>query len=304
MTALQLLQIELWAVERLIPYARNARTHSAEQVAQIADSILAFGFNNPVLVDAKGGIIAGHGRVLAARSLQIPQIPVIVLAHLNENEKRAFMLADNKLPLNAGWDPEMLHLELQALAEQGFHLELTGFDERELKELLANPPVLPGADEVPAVAEQAVSMPGDLWRLGSHHRVLCGDGTCEEDLRRVLEGSRCDMVFADLPYNVDYHGKTSRRFDVAERQSGRGVLGISTRCLPGHAGGLPGCALPIYVVGRTRTVAHGLHRMRRALVDVYHLGEKYVRLGIRSLQVSARTDLLRSCGRPERSLVW
>jgi len=214
MTALQLLQIELWAVERLIPYARNARTHSAEQVAQIAGSILAFGFNNPVLVDAKGGIIAGHGRVLAARSLQIPEIPVIVLAHLNENEKRAFMLADNKLPLNAGWDPEMLHLELQALAEQGFHLELTGFDERELKELLANPPVLPGADEIPAVPEQAVSMPGDLWRLGSHHRVLCGDGTCEGDLRRVLEGARCDLVFTDLPYNVDYHGKTSRRLTL------------------------------------------------------------------------------------------
>ena len=130
------LQVESWPLARLIPYARNARTHSAEQVAQIAASIREFGFNNPVLTDPEGGIIAGHGRVLAARQLGLAQAPVIVLAHLNENQKRAFMLADNQLALQAGWDLEMLRLELDVLAEQNFPLELTGFPPSELEELL------------------------------------------------------------------------------------------------------------------------------------------------------------------------
>jgi len=128
MTALNRLQVELWPLARLTPYARNARTHSDAQIAQIAGSIEAFNFNNPVLVDTAGGIIAGHGRVLAARKLGLSEVPVIVLGHLTENQKRAFMLADNKLALNAGWDEEMLRLELQALAAEAYALELTGFE--------------------------------------------------------------------------------------------------------------------------------------------------------------------------------
>jgi ParB-like chromosome segregation protein Spo0J len=131
------LKIETWPVERLIPYARNARLHSEAQVAQIAASIVEFGFNNPVLVEPHGGIIAGHARVIAARKLGYTEIPVIVLGHLSENQKRAFILADNKLALNAGWDLEMLRLELEALTEQNFDLELTGFDQKELAEALA-----------------------------------------------------------------------------------------------------------------------------------------------------------------------
>jgi ParB-like chromosome segregation protein Spo0J len=131
------LKIETWPLERLVPYARNARLHSEAQVAQIAASILEFGFNNPVLVGMEGGIIAGHARVLAVRKLGHTEIPVIVLGHLTENQKRAFVLADNKLALNAGWDSEMLRLELEALAEQSFDLELTGFDEKELAEVMA-----------------------------------------------------------------------------------------------------------------------------------------------------------------------
>ena len=209
------LQVESWPLERLIPYARNARTHSDKQVAQIAASIHEFGFNNPVLADAAGGIIAGHGRVLAARKLGYTDVPVIVLAHLTENQKRAFILADNKLALNAGWDPEMLQLELEALAAQNFSVELTGFDEQELEELLQKlkADTLRDADDVPEPATQAGSLPGDLWILGDH-RLLCGDGTSGADLDRVLDGKSCDLVFTDLPYNVDYSGKTSAKMKL------------------------------------------------------------------------------------------
>jgi ParB-like chromosome segregation protein Spo0J len=161
------LQTESWLIERLIPNARNARTHSDAQVAQIAASIREFGFCNPVLVDSDGGIIAGHGRVLASRLLQYTRVPVIVLGHLNENQKRAYILADNKLALNAGWDTDMLRLELEALAEQDFNLDVTGFDERELRELIdAERQVL--QDDAPAVQPTSVTVSGDLWRMGDH----------------------------------------------------------------------------------------------------------------------------------------
>src|ERR1700694_3159037 len=136
MTQLTLtLEIESSPIERLIPNARNARTHSEQQIAQIAASIAEFQFNNPVLVDPDGGIIAGHGRVLAARKLSYTHVPVIVLGHLSENQRRAFMLADNKLTLNAGWDADMLRLELEALAQENFDLDLTGFEPGEIDEL-------------------------------------------------------------------------------------------------------------------------------------------------------------------------
>ncbi|MGA2602163.1 MAG: ParB/Srx family N-terminal domain-containing protein [Bryobacteraceae bacterium] len=174
------LQIDSWPVERLIPFARNARTHSDEQIAQLAGSIKEFGFNNPVLIDPEGGIIAGHGRVLAARKLRLSEIPVLVLAHLTDNQKRAFRLADNKLALNAGWDPEMLRLELEALAEQDLGLEkLIGFSDLELEELLGDVEHgLTDADAVPDPLPRVVSITGDVWTLG-RHRLLCGDGTSQ-----------------------------------------------------------------------------------------------------------------------------
>ena len=203
------LQVESWPIERLIPYARNARTHSDAQVAQIAASIAEFNFINPVLADPHGRIIAGHGRVLAARKLNYTHIPVIVLGHLTPNQKRAFMLADNKLALNAAWDLEVLRLELEALAEETFNLQLTGFDEEELAELLAEQEQngLVDADEAPALQALAVTLAGDLWALGKGHQVLCGDGTHRADLDRVLDGKPCDLVFTDIVYNVDYCGK-------------------------------------------------------------------------------------------------
>jgi ParB-like nuclease domain len=205
---IQDLKIETWPIERLVPYARNARSHSEAQVAQIAASIVEFGFNNPVLVGADGGIIAGQARVLAARKLGFTEIPVIVLGHLTENQKRAFVLADNKLALNAGWDFETLRLELEALAVENFDLKLTGFDELELAEVMALEATTGSLepDAVPELESEPVSRTGDMWMLGKH-RMLCGDGTCGEELARVLDGKPCQLVFTDPPYNVDYCGK-------------------------------------------------------------------------------------------------
>jgi len=215
------LTTECWTIERLIPYARNARTHSDRQVAQIAASIAEFGFCSPVLADQDGGIIAGHGRVLAARKLGMTEVPVIILTHLNANQKRAFMLADNRLALNAGWDEQMLQLELEALTQAGCNLEVTGFDYGELKRLLADlhQQALTDPDAAPCLDEEAVTEPGDLWMLGNH-RLLCGDGTKRGDLERVLNAASSDMIFTDLPYNADYSGKTAQRLKLVNDNLG------------------------------------------------------------------------------------
>src|SRR6202521_1948354 len=167
--------IELWSLDRLIPYARNPRTHSDAQVAQIAASIAAFGFNNPILVDTKAGIIAGHGRLLAARRLQLTEVPVIVLDHLTEAQKRAYILADNQLALNAGWDEDLLRIELAALQEEDFSLGLIGFEDEELARLLAAQDATEGLtdeDDVPELPKTPASVTGDLWILGNHRLLV------------------------------------------------------------------------------------------------------------------------------------
>jgi DNA modification methylase len=199
------LQIAWRPLGELIPYARNPRTHSAAQVAQIAASIREFGWTNPVLVDGANGIIAGHGRVLAARQLGLEPVPVIELAKMSEAQKRAYVLADNQLALNAGWDEALLRLELADLSELGFDLGLIGFGAGELERLLAGDGKagLTDDDEAPALPDQPVSRPGDLWELGEH-RLLCGDATVAANVERVLGGQLPDMTFTDPPYNVDY----------------------------------------------------------------------------------------------------
>jgi len=199
-------QIEYRTIEALIPYARNSRTHSDAQVAQIAASIREFGWTNPVLVDGENGIIAGHGRVLAARKLGFEQVPVIELAHLSESQKRAYVLADNKLAENAGWDDELLRIELEALQAAGFDLSLTGFADDELAALmaeLAGNEGLTDDDAVPEVTDDPVSQPGDVWLLGEH-RVLCGDATDPVALETLMGSDLADMAFTDPPYNVNY----------------------------------------------------------------------------------------------------
>jgi ParB-like chromosome segregation protein Spo0J len=201
------LQIERWSVDRLIPYARNARTHSPEQVAQIAASIAEFGWTNPILVGADGVVIAGHARLLAARKLGISDVPVIVLDHLSDSQRRALVIADNRLALNAGWDEEMLRVEIEALREDEFNLDLPGFGVEEMDALLAEPEaeVTGNTDDdaVPETPEAAVTVPGDVWLLGEH-RLLCGDATQIDVVEKVLAGGLADMVFTDPPYNVNY----------------------------------------------------------------------------------------------------
>jgi len=209
-------RIEHWPLEKLIPYAQNPRTHSDAQVAQIAASIAEFGFNNPILVDTKAGIIAGHGRLLAARKLQLEHVPVIVLDHLTEAQKRAYIIADNQLALNAGWDDELLRAELAALQEEDFNIRLIGFEDEELARRLAAQDAAEGLtdeDAVPELAETPISAAGDLWLLGSH-RLIVGDATNQSDVARLMAGDAADLVFTDPPYNVDYEGYTEERLKI------------------------------------------------------------------------------------------
>lgn len=182
------------SVKELVPYARNSRTHSDEQVAQIMASIKEFGFTNPVLTDGENGIIAGHGRVMAAQRMGLEEVPTIELSHLTEAQKKAYIIADNKLALNSGWDEEMLAIEMQELHDIGYDLDLIGFTPEELEEMDIN---LEGtleaiideskADDVPEVVENPVIKLGDLIELGNH-RLLCGDSTKEEDVKKLMGG--------------------------------------------------------------------------------------------------------------------
>ncbi|SMX37431.1 site-specific DNA-methyltransferase [Maliponia aquimaris] len=195
--------IEQRPVADLVPYARNARTHSDVQLAQIAGSIREFGFNNPVLVDGANGIIAGHGRVLAARKLGLERVPVIELAHLSEASKRAYILADNRLAENAGWDRELLSLELGDLSELGIDLGDLGFDGPELDALFEHGAGDPREEATPEPPTHPVSRPGDLWHLGPH-RLLCGDATDATSVTRLLNGVCPHLMVTDPPYGVAY----------------------------------------------------------------------------------------------------
>jgi hypothetical protein len=227
-------RIELWPLDRLVPYARNPRTHSDEQIEQIAASIVEFGWTNPVLVDSDAGILAGHGRLAAARRLGLEQVPVVVLDHLSPAQRRAYIIADNKLALNAGWDEELLRQELAALEQDGFGLDVIGFSDEELAELLAGPAEeqagLTDEDQVPEAPEEPVSRPGDLWLLGPH-RVLCGDATVLADVERVLGGQLADMAFTDPPYNVDYGNSPKDKLRGKDRRILNDKLGAGFEVL-------------------------------------------------------------------------
>ena len=197
------MQIESASISDLIPFAKNSRTHDDAQVAQIAASIKEFGFTNPILIDEQGGIIAGHGRLLAARKLQLIEVPCIRLSHLSDAQKRAYVIADNKLALNAGWDDEMLALELGDLKDMEFDLSLTGFSTDEINALLT-PTVVEGLtdeDAVPEVPENPVTKLGDVWVLGKH-RLMCGDSTSVDAVEKLMDGNKVEMVFTDPPYGI------------------------------------------------------------------------------------------------------
>jgi DNA modification methylase len=220
---MQFNQVAERSISSLSPYAGNARTHSKKQVKQIAASISRFGFNNPVLISDHGEIIAGHGRVEAAKLLGFKKVPTIVLSHLSDAERRAYVLADNKLALNAGWDREILAIELQALVDLDFDVELTGFSLAEIDLVLdeaddADPHAGDAPeDEVPAVYGVPISRRGDLWQLG-RHRLLCGDAQEISDFAMLLGNDCADLIFTDPPYNVKIDGNVCGLGAVKHRE--------------------------------------------------------------------------------------
>ena len=202
-------RMEHWALDRLVPFARNPRTHSDAQVAQIAGSIAAFGFNAPILVDSNAGVIAGHGRVLAARQLGLEEVPVIVLDHLSEIQKRAYVIADNRLAELAGWDDDLLRQQLAELRDADIDLETVGFGDDELRELLAaaeNDSLSPDEADIPAAPADPVTRPADIWQIG-RHRLIRGDCRNREVMTRLFGTMQASLVFTSPPY------ATQREYD-------------------------------------------------------------------------------------------
>ena len=212
-------------VSDLVPYARNSRTHSDAQVAQIAASIREWGWTNPILIDETGGIIAGHGRVLAARKLKIEDVPCIIASGWSEAQKRAYILADNQLAINAGWDMDLLKVEIGDLKTEGFDLGLMGFDAGFLDTLMADPGTegLTDPDDVPEVSQFPVSATGDVWQLGKH-RLLCGDSTVATDVDKVLQGVRPLLMVTDPPYGVEYDPSWRAKLSTQKPGTSLGVV--------------------------------------------------------------------------------
>ncbi len=209
-------QIEMVSIGQLLPYARNARTHDDAQVAQIAASIKEFGFNNPILIADDQSIVAGHGRLAAARKLGLTEVPVVRLSHLSDTQRKAYILADNRLALNAGWDNDLLKLELQELEIEGVDLEMLGFSKEELDGLLNSLEPTEGLtdeDAVPETPEEPITKPGDIWVLGKH-RLMCGDSTSIDHLEKLCNGRQVDMWLTDPPYNVAYEGGTKEKLTI------------------------------------------------------------------------------------------
>jgi DNA modification methylase len=223
------MQIKEVAVDKLIPYAKNSRTHSPEQVGQIAASIKEFGFRNPILVDGVG-IIAGHGRLMAAQKLGLDKVPTIDCSDMTESQKKAYIIADNKLAMNAGWDTAMLSIEMKDLEDEGFDLALLGFDDKELNALL-EPEVSEGLtdeDAVPDVPEEPKTKLGDIYILGNH-RLMCGDSTSIDAVEKLLESQKADLLFTDPPYGVSYeggHNKKKRQGIIADTLQGEDLTDL------------------------------------------------------------------------------
>lgn len=201
------LNVKYRKVEDLIPYVNNSRKHSDEQVAQISASIKEFGWTNPILIDGTNSIIAGHGRLMAARKLKMDEVPTIELDHLTDTQRKALVIADNKLALNADWDNTLLTIELDELLKDGFALDILGFNQDELAALLEPEQVegLTDEDAVPDVPEEPKTKLGDIYQLGNH-RLMCGDSTSIDAVEKLMDGQKADMVFTDPPYGVDYKG--------------------------------------------------------------------------------------------------
>lgn len=209
------LKIEYRKTAELLPYARNARTHSDSQVAQLAASIKEFGFNNPVAIDGDGMILCGHGRVMAAQRLGLDEVPTVCLSHLSDIQKKAYILADNKLALNAGWDNDMLKVELEDLKFSNFDLDLVGFSTEELDEIMNQDeePEVEEDDYTVAIPEEPKAKLGEIYILGKH-RLMCGDSTSIQDVEKLMGEQQADLLLTDPPYNVDYEGGTDKKLKI------------------------------------------------------------------------------------------
>jgi|TARA_R110001606_G_scaffold248662_1_gene396619 DNA modification methylase len=250
-------------IDRLIPYPNNARTHSDDQVAQIAASIKEFGFTNPVLVDGDNGIIAGHGRVQAARKLQLKSVPTIDLSYLTPVQRKAYILADNKLSLNAGWDVELLQGELAGLDALEFDLSLTGFSDSELAGFLDANEGLTDPDDVPDVPDEPVTKPGDIYTLGNH-RLMCGDSTSVDAMDKLMAGQKADMIFTDPPYGVNYDGGSKKRDKLIDDHVGTDIYTDSVPIMAMY------CTGPIYT-WYADTKPKGLYNAVEAVGDIHSL---------------------------------
>ena len=209
----------------LIPYARNARTHSPAQITKIASSIKEYGWTNPILVDGANGIIAGHGRVEAAKKLGLTEVPTLELSGLSDAQKRAYILADNRLALDAGWDEELLQIELADLKLEGINLENIGFSEGELDELLISDDPVDAPDaEAPEPKADPISKPGDVWTLGAH-RLMCGDSTSATDIEKLFEGCSASLYLTDPPYNISHEGRTKNALKIKNDSMESGAFG-------------------------------------------------------------------------------
>ena len=204
-------QFQLVKTDKLVPYANNARTHSPEQINKLRSSLREFGFINPVIIDKDFNVLAGHGRLAAAKAENIKEVPCVFADHLTEAQKKAYILADNRMALDAGWDEEMLRVEIEALQEDAFDLSLTGFDSTELAELFKNDMQVKDDDfDVDKeLLEPAVTKPGDIWTLG-RHRLVCGDSTKSETFEILMQGKKANLVVTDPPYNVNYEGTAGK----------------------------------------------------------------------------------------------
>ncbi len=210
-------------VSDLIPYANNSRTHTEHQVSQVAASIKEFGFLNPVIINSDNMIIAGHCRFQAAIRLKLIELPCVLVEHLSPLQVKAYIIADNKLAENAGWDEDLLRIELALLQEQDFNLDLIGFDQDELDALLGQIEIdLKDADEIPETPVEAITKLGDLWLLGDH-RLLCGDSTDHENIKRILDGNNIDLVFTDPPYRMDVEGGINQFVGKAAAKLGEAI---------------------------------------------------------------------------------
>lgn len=205
------LTVSYVSVDSLIPYVNNSRTHSEDQVTQVASSIKEFGFTNPILIDESSGIIAGHGRLMAAKKLGMDAVPTITLSGLTDAQRKAYVIADNKLALNSGWDTELLAIEVEQLREMDFNIDLLGFSDEELGDLVVTADLLEDADEdaAPEPPENPVTVLGDIWKLGGH-RLMCGDSTSIDEVEKLTEGKIADMVNTDPPYGISYNAASDK----------------------------------------------------------------------------------------------